>query len=199
MDAFGDAVILCGGKSSRMGFDKSLLKIDGEYVIDIMARKLGGVFARVSLGTAPDRGQETLPDRDKFGQFGLPIIEDIYEAGPAGAIHAALACAQSRYVFVVAVDMPLINIHHIQHMMDMVDGDALIPMNNGHAEPMYGFYSTAALPIFEQEIAKDNLTIYKILAKLNTAYFDEAASRRFDPELSMFTNLNYIEDLEVLA
>ena len=33
------AIILAGGKSSRMGFDKQFLKLQDKYVIEIIAEK----------------------------------------------------------------------------------------------------------------------------------------------------------------
>ena len=51
MKDFGTAVILCGGRSTRMGFDKSLLKINDEYLIDIIGEQLEQVFDNVILAT----------------------------------------------------------------------------------------------------------------------------------------------------
>ncbi len=44
MKKFGTAVILAGGKSTRMGFDKQLLKINERRLIDNLRRKLNKVF-----------------------------------------------------------------------------------------------------------------------------------------------------------
>jgi molybdopterin-guanine dinucleotide biosynthesis protein A len=192
---FGDAFILCGGKSSRMGFDKSLLRFDdGQYVLEIMADKLGEIFDRVGL--CANVGE-------KFLRFDLPVVEDIYREGlgPAAAIHAALTAARSRYVFVAAVDMPFLNLEHIRHMMSLAKDDvqAVVPINGGLLEPLYALYSKSALWAFEEQIKAGNFALRNILPKINTVYLDEDISRSFDNDLLMFANLNYVEDLAGLG
>ena len=197
---FGDAVILCGGKSRRMGMDKSLLKIKGEFVINIMAAKLSEIFDNVGL--CANLG-------GKFSQFGLPIIEDIYKddgvdiIGPAAAIHAALTATRSQYIFAVAVDMPLLNISHITHMMHLLKGtnprpDALIPLSGNFAEVLYSFYSKSTAATFESQIIDKNYTMRKIVKMFNSSFLEEEVSRNFDDKLTMFTNLNYVQDLKKL-
>ena len=199
MKNFGDAVIICGGKSRRMGFDKSLLKIDGEYIINRMASKLCQIFDNVRLC---GNGQ------DKFEIFDLDLVEDIYKGGigPIAAVHAALSHAKSRYVFVVAVDMPLLNLPHIRYMMALIEDvqklgkapAALVPINGLHKEAIYAFYSTETLSVFEEEITGGRYAMHKILTKFDTMYLDEEISRNFDMDLAMFTNLNYACDLSKL-
>jgi molybdopterin-guanine dinucleotide biosynthesis protein A len=199
MKVFGDAVILCGGKSRRMGFDKSLLKIGGQnvgksderYIIEIMAEKLSQIFDNISL---------CANKADKFSHFGINIIEDIYKdgIGPAAAIHAALKSAKSKYVFAVAVDMPFVNTKHIAHMISLANihkPPALVPMKEGFSEPLYALYSTDILDIFEEQISLGKFSMRKMLSKFDTYYLDESESRNFDSNLTMFMNLNYVEDL----
>ncbi|MCL2169800.1 MAG: molybdenum cofactor guanylyltransferase [Defluviitaleaceae bacterium] len=196
MEKFGDAFILCGGKSRRMGFDKSLLKIGDEYVINIMAAQLGEIFHSVRL--CANGGS-------KFSEFGIEILEDIYGGGigPAAAVHAALTAAKSQFVFIIAVDMPFINIAHILHMKKLIENakspmDALIPLTNEHKEALYGFYNISALPKIIREIESENFAMHRILTKLDTAYISEDESRLFDTQLTMFANLNYQKDLAIL-
>ena len=47
------AALLCGGKSSRMGFDKARLQDDnGGFLLPQNLEKLGGAFAAVALVAA---------------------------------------------------------------------------------------------------------------------------------------------------
>ena len=197
MEHFGDAVILCGGKSRRMGFDKALMKIGEDYAIDIATKKLLQIFKNVSLSVNGS-------DSDKFLHFGINIVEDIFkdDIGPAAAVHAALSSAKSKYVFVIAVDMPLLNIQHISHMRSLVQRhvpDALIPINAGFTEPLYAFYSVDAVDILEKEIREGEYGLPKIFPKFNTYYMKESESLRFDSKLAMFTNLNFVEDLSTIS
>lgn len=197
MKIFGDAMILCGGKSSRMGFDKSLLKVNGKYVINIMADKLRQVFDDISLcANTPD----------KFEGFGLPIASDFYNEGigPVAAIHTALSIAKSQYVFVVAVDMPLLNLEYIRHMMKVLKATtppplALVPMVGGFMESTHAFFSVDALGFIDEQIRAGNFSVNKILKGLNAICLQEEESRGFDRDLTMFTNLNYVEDLDKIG
>ncbi len=94
------AVLLCGGKSSRMGFDKALLKIQGQYVILQTAEKLMELFEEVILVTN---------DSQKFPKAfrKCTIIQDMYLGkGPLGGIVTAMNYTQKAEVFVIACDIP---------------------------------------------------------------------------------------------
>ena len=197
MDHFGEAVILCGGKSRRMGFDKSLLKIKGRYMIDIIVDKLYQCFDRVRLCGG---------DRERLGVFDLEIIEDKVKAsaGPAVGIYSALKQTSSQYVFVTACDMPFIEPAHIQFMQNLLahhhySPDALVPMNGDFIEPLYSFYSAGMAGRFEEAIMRGNYKIHDILSNAGTLYMDDRFSRLFSENLSMFTNLNYTADLEHIS
>lgn len=91
MKKVGTAVILCGGKSSRMGFDKSKIEIKGKYLIELIAEKLETVFDEVIL---------VAEKKDKFKTLKYTVLEDLKkEYGPAGGMHTALKYANSKYVF----------------------------------------------------------------------------------------------------
>ena len=194
MDNFGDAFILCGGKSARMGFDKSTMKIGDRFVVELIAEKLSTLFDNIRLSAR---------EIEKYAKFGMPIIEDMHNdgIGPAAAIHAALSTAKTRYVFICACDMPFINPWYIEFMKSIIEEggyktDALIPINDGHMENLYAFYSISALKTFEDEISKGNYKVHEINRKIDAIYLQEEYSRNFDSDLKMFANLNYKADLE---
>ena len=196
MENFGEAAILCGGKSRRMGFDKSLATVNGVYVIEAIRARLRRVFPTVRLCIG------TKERRERFGRFGLDLVEDATPGGgPAVAILAALSRAGTRYVFVTGCDMPLPNPEHIAYMKERIAGmepppDAFIPRNGPNIEPLYGFYSVAAVGSFRRELEAGRHKLQGMLDGCDTAYLEEEASRKFDRNLAMFTNLNYKEDFD---
>ena len=198
MNNFGEAVILCGGKSSRMGFDKSLAKINGTFMIDVIRQRLCTVFESVKLCIS------AATPKEKFNCFGLPIIEDVKEGGgPAVAILSALLQSTTTYIFVVGCDMPFLNSAHISFMKNKIENgefpDACIPMNDSNIEPLYGFYSVNMIKMFDDEIDNGSYKIATILQKCNTMYLEEKNSRLFDNDLAMFTNLNYKKDFKDIS
>ncbi|MCL1974994.1 MAG: molybdenum cofactor guanylyltransferase [Firmicutes bacterium] len=197
MKYFGDAVILCGGKSKRMDFDKSLAKINDKYIIEVISEKLALCFENVRL---------CADTREKLDVFALKVIEDSIKGrvGPSAGIYSALKNAATKYVFVAACDMPFISPPHIEYMKYLLKqqafkADALVPRHGEFIEPLYAFYSGALASLFAKEIEAGNFKIHDILHKCNTQYLEEKYSRIFDENLAMFTNINYKADLERIS
>ncbi|MCL2321857.1 MAG: molybdenum cofactor guanylyltransferase [Oscillospiraceae bacterium] len=188
LDDFKSCVILCGGQSLRMGFDKSLIKIQGEYLIDIIAKKLLNIFHEVLL---------IVNNREKFKHFNYRILEDDEKyRGSAYGIYTALKNIRSKYAFIIACDMPFVNLELINYMIERaINKDAVIPKNGPFIEPLYGIYSRGMVNIFKREIENGDFKISNILKYFNVEYIDEKIIRGFDSELSLFTNLNSLSDL----
>ena len=94
------AVILSGGKSSRMGTDKANLLIGEETFLEHIQKNLAGA-GEVLLSV------ETETDYPKNE---IRHIADIYkECGPMAGIHAALCSCRYPLLFTAACDMPCID------------------------------------------------------------------------------------------
>ena len=63
----GDAVILTGGQSTRLGTDKALVRLGGETLLERMVKILGRIFSRVHLSIDPRR---------PYPWIGIPQIPD---------------------------------------------------------------------------------------------------------------------------
>lgn len=193
MKKVGTAVILCGGKSSRMGFDKSKIEIKGKYLMELTAEKLETIFDEVIL---------VAEKKDKFKTLKYTVLEDLKkEYGPAGGIYTALKYANSKYVFFMACDMPIVNIEYIKYMMKIAEEDnceCVLPKNGKWIEPMYAFYSKDLIGEFEKGIDNNNLLLYDIIKNSKIHYIPEEVTRSYSENLEMFVNLNYVKDLDIL-
>jgi molybdopterin-guanine dinucleotide biosynthesis protein A len=193
MKDFGTAVILCGGKSSRMGFDKSKIEVKGKYLIELEAEKLQRVFDEVIL---------VAEKKDKFENSKHIIVEDLKkEYGPAGGIYTALKYSASKYVFFMACDMPIVNIEYIKYMMEVIKEnkyDSVIPKHDKWIEPLYAFYSKDLVKNFEEGITNNNLALYDIIKDSRVHYIPEDITKNYSNNFDIFTNLNYVKDLEIL-
>lgn len=87
-------LVLAGGKSSRMGYDKALLDYQGQSLLQHTSRLLA------------DSGcQRVMISRNQLG-FVQDLIKD---AGPLGGIHAVLTHLQDDdELLIVPVDMPFL-------------------------------------------------------------------------------------------
>jgi molybdenum cofactor guanylyltransferase len=190
---FGTAVILCGGKSTRMGFDKSLLKINDQYLIDIIGAELEQVFDNIILATN---------SMGKIRGMKYSGVTDLLTGvGPLGGIYSALKASDSKYVFVTACDMPVINIGYVKHMMETIKrlgGDGAISCNGSYFEPLHAFYSVDMLEVIEGEMKNKNFKIFNVLSKCRIHYIEDSIVQEFRSKADMFANINYYSDLKLL-
>jgi molybdopterin-guanine dinucleotide biosynthesis protein A len=95
---FSTAVILAGGASRRMGFDKQTLSFDGRPLIERTVELFRELFDDIVIVT--DRPQLY---RDKK----VRVVSDVFPGcGPMAGIHAGLLQAKSLFVYVIGCDMP---------------------------------------------------------------------------------------------
>jgi molybdopterin-guanine dinucleotide biosynthesis protein A len=193
LDDFGSAVILCGGKSIRMGFDKCNIKTNNKFLIEIIAEELAHIFTNIILVSN---------DVEKFKDTKYMVVEDIIaNAGPIGAIYTALKNTTSKYVFVTACDMPIINLNYIKYMMEIIKNEnvqGVVSYNSKYIEPLYAFYSIDMIATFETEIKKNNYKLHNVIRNSRMYYVEENSWRKCCGGKDIFTNLNYKSDLTVL-
>jgi molybdopterin-guanine dinucleotide biosynthesis protein A len=151
--------ILAGGKSSRMGSDKSLLPLAGVPLIERIALVMREVFESVVV--VSDR-------RDEYKFLGLSILQDIKkDSGPLGGIHAALVQTKADHLFVVACDMPFVSAELIRHVVSAESGaNATVPTMNGQLQPLCGLYSRTCLAIVERSLNNETYKLQSVLEEL---------------------------------
>lgn len=193
MGTMETAIILAGGKSSRMGFDKQFMKLDGRYIIDIILDKLSSFFSEFIIVTNRP---------EAYRQYSCKVVRDEVENfGPLGGIHAGLKHSGSRYNYLIACDMPYINKEYIRYMkgllLDRKEGaDAVITRLGDWIEPFNAFYSTGLLGHIENSINHNVRQINVMLKDANVIYVAEGKAREYSPGWEMFINLNTVRDYE---
>lgn len=190
MKKFGTAIILAGGKSSRMGFDKQFLKIDERRLMDSLIHKLREEFDEIIIVTNKPEYYIGLSHK---------IISDIIEGkGPLSGIHAGLKEASSQYAFIVACDMPNINMDYVRFMKSFINDkeiDGCVTKFGDWIEPFSSFYSKDIVEDIEKHLLSERRSINSLLYNLNIHYVEEYKAREFSPNWDMFLNLNTKEDL----
>ncbi len=188
MKKFGTAIILAGGKSSRMGFDKQFLKIDKRRLMFSIINKLNKEFDEIIIVTNKP---------DHYIGLSHKITRDILrDKGPLGGIHAGLMQASSKYSLVIACDMPNINLSYIKYMMGNMGQDGCTTRFMDWIEPFCSFYSKDIIEDIEEYLKTKKRNIHDLLKGLNVTYIDEDIARSFSPNWDMFLNLNTKEDLD---
>lgn len=190
MNDFGTAIILAGGKSSRMGFDKQFLKIDQRRLMDWLASKLRTEFDEIIIVTNKPEYY--------IGLSHKIITDKLIDKGPLAGIHAGLLEASSKYSFVVACDMPNINMQYVRYMIESMkdnDLDGCVTNYMDWIEPFSSFYSKDLVEDIETHLESGRRAINSMLKHLNIKYIEENDARSFSPNWDMFLNLNTREDL----
>jgi len=137
------AVILAGGKSSRMGRDKAFLEFGGQTMLARqikLARETGAEEVFISGRTDAD-----------YSGFGCRVLHDKFAAaGPLAGIERALTATTSPLLFVLAVDLPEMNAAFLQRLRaDCAENVGIISRANEKIEPLAAFYPKAAQPLAE--------------------------------------------------
>lgn len=219
LNKFGTAVILAGGKSMRMQFDKQFLNINGKRLLDKLALKLKSIFDEVMVVTNTPGGyiniygchnngygdisDEIEGNRCRISDKYRIICDEIKDKGPLGGIHIGLKSATSEYVYFLACDMPDVNSGYIGFMQDKINGlkagehvDACITKFGEWIEPFNAFYSKNLVKSIENYLLDEKgMSIFSFIKKMKCIYIEEKDARRFSPGWNMFLNLNTRDEL----
>ncbi len=161
-----DALILAGGKSSRMGGKHKGSLLIGEesftqHLLNEFQAHADQVF--VSYGEIV---RQKLP--------GCQIVQDEYkDCGPMGGLHAGLKSCRSDTLMTAACDMPLLKWELYEYLLtQLADHDAVIPMAEGRCQPLAAIYRKTALPVLERCLRNGDFRMMKALEKINVCYAD---------------------------
>ena len=189
MSDFVSAALLAGGSSKRMGLDKQFFHISGVQMFEQILPTLSSIFDDVMVVT---------DSPELYKNMDVRTVSDIIPgSGPLSGIHTAIVESRSKYVYILACDMPVINVKYIDFMIDKLirnPSDACVTRKGNWIEPFHAFYSKTGLPTFEADFLESKGSIYYILKRINTLYIPESDARKFTPDWFLFCNLNTPED-----
>jgi molybdopterin-guanine dinucleotide biosynthesis protein A len=176
------AVVLAGGRSSRMGKNKALLSFQGRPLIETIIEILQAIFPRVVLSVAT---------ADSYPGYSLAKIPDRYpEVGPIGAIASSLEALRQK-IFCVACDMPYLNSSLIEFQCSILECDAVIPVWRTQLEGLHALYSPSLLGSFQAAISQNRLRLSDVLlGGEHIRYLQEDEIKKFDPQGLSFRNIN---------
>lgn len=191
------AVILAGGKSKRFGKNKAFLKIGDRILIDQIVEKMAGLSNEIIIVTNILKKFYYLPK--KFDYLNVKLIKDITPyKGSLGGIYSGLLFAENNSNFVVACDMPFLNISLLKYIISFCqDYDVVIPKINNFFEPLHAIYSKKCLKPIKKLIDEDNLKIIDFFKDVDVKFIGKNEIEKFDPDLLSIFNINTLEDLKI--
>jgi len=135
------AVILAGGRSSRMGCDKAFAEVNGQNLLRRqiqLVRDVGAAEIFISGRPGTD-----------YSAYGLRVLLDKFpDAGPLAGIHSALEATNSPLLLVLAVDLPAMTADFLRELTARcLPNFGTVPRVMGNLEPLAAIYPKAALPL----------------------------------------------------
>lgn len=195
------AIVLAGGKSSRMGSPKAALEWHGSTLL----RRVTGIVARsvdgpVVVVSAPG---QALPALDGA----VEVVADEREGrGPLQGLAAGLAAVSARadVAYVSSTDVPLLHPAFVRRVVGALDDevDVALPEVGGHRQPLSAAYRTGLLSVVEELIAADRMRPAFLFERSRVLHMGEAELllngplSRLDPTLASVSNLNEPADYE---
>lgn len=188
------AAILAGGRSQRMGVDKTLLEIEGVPMLSRVAAAMREVCGTVLVVTTRP---EAAAEADLPAGVGI-ITDEVDYQGPLGAIATALAQSPDEWVLAVAADMPWVSPAVVRALWDLRgDADVVVPRNEGGLEPLMALYNVkAALPVARELLGAGERRPVALYESLRVVEAPESRLREVDPQLKSLVNINTPHDLE---
>lgn len=193
-----NGIILSGGKSSRMGEDKALLKVGAKTIIEIIIDKLKPFCNEIIISA---------DEIDKYSQFGYKVVPDKFKnSGPIAGIYSSLLKSNTERNFVISCDLPLVSQKIIERLINYNSTkEILLPVTDGMYHQLCGVYSKSVLENAEsilnaevesgrkgeEEKGRKRNTSVKRLLDISQVDFVDVNSISGENE---FLNMNTIED-----
>ena len=178
------AFILAGGASSRMGTDKSQLRLANQTFTERIAATLLMLTDSV-----------TVVGRSVGN---LPSVADIYpQWGALGGLHAALAACKREWAVVVACDLPFVTAELFSFLAaQRLDHEAVVPLqSDDRPQPLAAFYRVdPCLQRATELIERGRRRPLDLLEVVKTRWVQFAELRNLTQSERFFVNINTPED-----
>jgi molybdopterin-guanine dinucleotide biosynthesis protein A len=193
--SFGSALILAGGKGSRMGYDKKMLSLNGTNVMSILITRLQAIFSEIIVSS-----------NNKFEHDNVLVLHDDIGAGPLAGIYQGLRHCKSEYLYIVACDMPFISSDYINFIKNRVENGGgaqrydvcAAQKDDGFLEPFNALYSKNCTDIIRAALESGDYKILPVLKKLRICVIQSGDIKKIHAgtHSSLFFNINYKADLQ---
>lgn len=181
------ALVLCGGKSRRMGRPKAFLPFEGTTMVNHVLNQVRDLFAEVFV---------VANEPDNYEDLGVDVVKDILPyRGPLGGILSGLLVAKHEYAFVIACDMPFVDKRLIREMTAARHGnDVVVLTHDMGVEPLLALYSKNCIRPLEESLFAGNLSLQEFLSGLKAESFEYEGMNSSAEDLPAFFNINTPQD-----
>jgi molybdopterin-guanine dinucleotide biosynthesis protein A len=190
-------IVLCGGKSTRMGVPKATLPFGPETMLQRLVRLLSTVVSPIVVVAANEQLLPELPGH-------VTVARDEREQrGPLEGLRAGLKALPDSVdaAYVTSCDVPLLVPGFVSRMIELAaDYDIAVMEIDGFPHPLSAVYRRTTLPYVESLLAQDKLRPVFLFDAVRTRRVQPPEMTSVDPHLYTLRNLNTREDyLEALS
>ena len=182
-----EGFILAGGKSRRMGTNKSQLVLEGRSFVELIAKELSAVASSIKVVGLDSR----LP-------VNLQAVPDVYpEWGALGGVHAALSACSASWALVVACDFPFVTSELFRSLASVRgDFEAVAPIQLDEIpQPLCSLYRVEpCLRLAEQMIKSGERKPVALLQSVRTRWVLFSELSQLEAADCFFDNINTPED-----
>jgi len=181
MDA--TAIIMAGGKGSRMGQEKYLLPVDGHPMIEHICNKLRPHFKQLLISAN---------NADRFSFLGIDVVPDRFpDRGPLMGIASALEASVHDVNVVVACDMPDIDVAFVKRLLrESIGYEGVVPVTGtSRLEPMCAVYRKSILKTMNEALSSGDRKVSEVLRRCKIKYIEVS-------DAPWFRNINTMKDYE---
>jgi molybdopterin-guanine dinucleotide biosynthesis protein A len=184
-------IVLCGGKSSRMGVPKATLPFGPEAMLQRVLRLLADVVEPRVVVAAPGQELPVLPGN-------VHVVRDREEGrGPLEGLRAGLAALQGRVeaAYVTGCDVPLLVPEFVRYLVRRLENHQVaVPVEGEFHHPLAAVYRLDVVPHIESLLAAGRGRPIFLFETVDTCRVAVEDLRSVDPELGTLANLNRPED-----
>ncbi|MGH2552690.1 MAG: molybdenum cofactor guanylyltransferase [Chitinophagaceae bacterium] len=179
------AIILAGGKSSRMGEEKGLVYFNGSRLAEHVINAAKKITEKILIITS----------NPAYKPFGYVCIEDdLKDKGPLGGIYTGLKNSGTQKNLMLGCDMPFLSENLLSGLINNCgDEDVLLAEHKGLAEPLCSVYDKCCTKHISSMLEQNQLKITDALAGLKTRVISFDEEEWFHG--NEFANINSIEEL----
>jgi molybdopterin-guanine dinucleotide biosynthesis protein A len=173
-------IILCGGKSSRMGRDKGSMIIQDKpmikHILSTLNHQINEAIIVLNEQSRIDKYREFINPQDYT--YTITFAEDkIKNKGPMPGIMTGLSYISSDYALILPCDSPYVSKNYINTIFSEIDNEyqAIVPYHDAQnklktSEPLHSVYNKNTIPVIEELVNQDVLHIKGLISKLDTKF-----------------------------
>lgn len=178
-------IVLAGGKSSRMGTDKSLMMLNEKPIISYVIEAIRPLCSQIVISS----------NKHVYDFTGCEVWPDLYPVqAPMIGIYSCLERSSTDLNIVVSCDVPFVETALFSHLLsNKGNSDIIVPVHDGYLEPLCAIYKKKVVTELQQYIDQQNYRLLEFIENASHKRLEISASL-FSPRI--FMNLNTLDEFK---